>query len=97
MWGDNRKGVKLPDLLFCDDAWLGDYQYMVSTPEYYKVCSDVIRANDVNFPLTVAHCRQVISPERLKGFLMTHWCKTLPQNLDFILHAIDLTAQCMVI
>lgn len=301
MWGDNRKGVKLPDLLFCDDAtwravidrmaevkmnmvlvdvgeglilpshpelavkgswspekmqkevarmrslgieaipslnfstlhdaWLGDYQYMVSTPEYYKVCSDVIRdvaeifgrprlfnigmdeesdtglqelhdyvvkrqgalywhdisfyadeiekhggrawmfgdeawfhhdefyknfqkrillsnwyygrsfrvvekpwqtprirsykefnehgfdqiptgtiwypdyllkdknirANDVNFPLTVAHCRQVIAPERLKGFLMTHFCKTLPQNLDFIFHAIDLTAQCMVI
>ena len=56
-----------------------------------------IRANDVNFPLTVAHCRQVISPGHLKGFLMTHWCKTLPQHLDFIFHAIDLTAQCMVI
>ena len=35
----------IPSLNFSTlhDAWLGDYQYMVSTPEYYKVCADVIR------------------------------------------------------
>lgn len=56
-----------------------------------------IKSNDVNFPLTVAHCRQVISPERLKGFLMTTWAKTLPENFDFISHAIDLVGQSMII
>ena len=25
------------------DAWLGPYERMVATPEYYKVCADVIR------------------------------------------------------
>ena len=56
-----------------------------------------IQSNDVNFPLTVAHCRQVISPERLKGFMMTTWKKTLPENFDAISHAIDLVGQSMMI
>ena len=35
----------IPKLNFsaCHDAWLKDYSRMVSTPEYYKVCADVIR------------------------------------------------------
>ena len=34
----------IPKLNFsaCHDAWLGKYAYMVSTPEYYQVCKDVI-------------------------------------------------------
>jgi hypothetical protein len=56
-----------------------------------------IKSNDVNFPLTVAHCRQTVSPQRLKGFMMTTWAKTLPENFDFISHAIDLVGQSMII
>ena len=42
------KGLGLepvPKLNFsaCHDAWLKDYSRMVATPEYYKVCADVIR------------------------------------------------------
>ncbi|MBP5320279.1 MAG: Tat pathway signal protein [Kiritimatiellae bacterium] len=35
----------IPKLNFstCHDSWLKDYQRMVSTPEYYRVCADVIR------------------------------------------------------
>ena len=35
----------IPKLNFstCHDIWLGDYSRMVSTPEYYRVCADVIR------------------------------------------------------
>lgn len=34
----------LPKLNFsaCHDAWLGDYQRMLSTPKYYEVCKDCI-------------------------------------------------------
>ena len=41
-----RLGIEpIPKLNFSasHDAWLKDYSRMVSTPEYYKVCSDVIR------------------------------------------------------
>lgn len=75
------------DQVPCATSWYPDFLYKAKG----------IRANDVNFPLTVAHCRSVISPERLKGFLMTTWDKTLPENLDHILHAIDLVAQSMII
>ena len=35
----------IPKLNFsaCHDAWLKEYSRMVSTPEYYRVCADVIR------------------------------------------------------
>ena len=35
----------IPKLNFstCHDLWLGEYERMVSTPEYYRVCSDLIR------------------------------------------------------
>ena len=35
----------IPKLNFstCHDAWLGEYHRMVSTPDYYRVCEDVIR------------------------------------------------------
>ena len=35
----------LPKLNFskCHDSWLGKYHFMVATPEYYKVCEDLIR------------------------------------------------------
>ena len=34
----------IPKLNFsaCHDAWLKDYSRMIATPEYYKVCADVI-------------------------------------------------------
>ena len=41
----NAMGFEVvPKLNFstCHDAWLGSYARQVSTPEYYKVCSDVI-------------------------------------------------------
>ena len=35
----------IPKLNFsaCHDLWLGDYARMLSTPEYYRVCADVIK------------------------------------------------------
>ena len=35
----------IPKLNFsaCHDAWLKDYSRMIATPEYYKVCADLIR------------------------------------------------------
>ena len=35
----------VPKLNFscCHRTWLGEYARMISTPEYYKVCADVIR------------------------------------------------------
>ena len=35
----------IPKLNFsaCHDAWLKDYGRMLATPEYYKVCADLIR------------------------------------------------------
>ncbi len=35
----------IPKLNFsaCHDHWLGEYSRMLSTPEYYRVCADVIR------------------------------------------------------
>lgn len=56
-----------------------------------------IKQNDVNFPLTVAHCRSVTSPKRLKGFLMAPWMPTDTKNRDILLHSIDLVAQSMKI
>ncbi len=37
--------LAVPKLNFstCHDAWLGEYAKMVSTPEYYRVCADLIR------------------------------------------------------
>lgn len=75
------------DQVPCATNWYPDFLYK----------SKGIRANDVNFPLTVAHCRRTIAPERLKGFLMTTWEKTLPENLETLLHAVDLVAQSMII
>lgn len=45
---DRLRGLGLepiPKLNFstCHDFWLKDYSRMVSTPEYYKVCADVIK------------------------------------------------------
>ena len=39
-----KMGIEaIPKLNFatCHDAWLGEVQHMVSTPEYYKTCADV--------------------------------------------------------
>ena len=43
-----RLGIMaVPKLNFstCHDAWLGEYGRMVSTPEYYGVCADLIHVN----------------------------------------------------
>ena len=44
---------------------------------------------DTNFAGTVAHCRKVCSPERLKGFLMTPWFSTMPEDEKKNLEAIN--------
>ena len=44
---------------------------------------------DTNFAGTVAHCRKVCSPEHLKGFLMTPWFSTMPEDEKKNLEAID--------
>ena len=56
-----------------------------------------LQQNDVNFPLTVAHCRSVISPVRLKDFLMAPWMPTDTKNRNILLHSIDLVGQSMKI
>ena len=74
------------DQIPCATTWV---------PDYYSKYH--IKQNDVNFPLTVAHCRRVISPERLKGFLMAPWMPTDSKNRDVLLHSIDLVVQSMKI
>ena len=64
-------------------------------PGYYKARH--LRANDVNFPLTVMECRRIISPQRLKGFLMAPWEVTDAKRRDWLLHAVDLVGQSMKI
>ena len=46
-------------------------------------------SHDINFAGTVAHCRKVCSPERLKGFMMAPWFFTLPDWEKKNLEAID--------
>ena len=74
------------DQIPCATTWV---------PDYYAKYN--IKDNDVNFPLTVQHCRSVISPKRLKGFLMAPWMPTDQKNRDILLHSIDLVAQSMTI
>ncbi|MBR4653350.1 MAG: hypothetical protein IKO72_08320 [Kiritimatiellae bacterium] len=48
----------IPKLNFstCHDIWLGEYSRMVSTPQYYQVCSDVIKdVRQVFGPLRFFH------------------------------------------
>lgn len=75
------------DQVPCATNWYPDFLY----------AKKGIRANDVNFPLTVAHCRGAIDPRRLKGFMMTPWSRTVKRNREHILHAIDLVGQSMLI
>ena len=44
---------------------------------------------DTNFAGTVARCRKVCAPERLKGFLMAPWFMTIPEKEKKNLEAID--------
>ena len=74
------------DQIPCATTWV---------PTYYKEFN--LRGNDVNFPLTVAHCRNVLSSERLKGFLMAPWVPTDAKNRNILLHSIDLVGQSMKI
>ena len=46
-------------------------------------------ARDTNFASTVKYCREVCSPDRLKGFLMTTWHFTLQQWEKKNLEAVD--------
>jgi hypothetical protein len=45
-------------------------------------------ASPTNFVRTVEHCRRVIAPERLVGFLQTVWKPTLPETLAIHAEAI---------
>lgn len=72
------------DQVPCGTVWIPDYMTTAKC-----------RANDVNFPLTVAHCRAAVAPERLKGFLMSVWSGLFADNREKYLHAVDLVAQSM--
>ena len=74
------------DQIPCGTTWV---------PDHYAKYS--IKDNDVNFPLTVQHCRSVISPQRLKGFLMAPWMPTDEKDRAILLHSIDLVGQSMAI
>ena len=74
------------DQIPCGTTWVPDHY-----AKYH------IKQNDVNFPLTVAHCRSVISPNHLKGFLMAPWMPTDTKNRNVLLHSIDIVGQSMKI
>ncbi|MBQ9544986.1 MAG: hypothetical protein IJV00_07660 [Clostridia bacterium] len=40
--GLGMEPIPMLDFSAAHDIWLGEYSYMVSTPEYYKVCEDLI-------------------------------------------------------
>ena len=47
-----------------------------------------------NFPATVKHCRKVVAPERLKGFLMAPWLvKIVGVNRQGLLDSVDNVAE----
>ena len=52
-------------------------------------------SNDANFAGTVKFCRQVCSPDRLKGFMMAPWFFTLPEYEKKNLEAIDQVGAAM--
>lgn len=60
-------------------------------PSYYGT-----ERNLVNYPLTVDYCRRVLSPSRLKGFMIAPWASTQEKNLGKLMEALDLAqgAQC---
>ena len=45
--------------------------------------------NNQNLGLTVPHCRKVIAPERLKGFMTAPWCATRPDRTQKLINSID--------
>ena len=67
------------DQIPCGTTWASDH--------YAK---HHIENNDMNFPLTVQHCRYVISPKRLKGFLMAPWMPTDEKNRGMTLRTLRL-------
>jgi len=49
-----------------------------------------------NFPATVRHCRRVVAPERLKGFMMAPWIvENKRENLEKLLRSADNVADGM--
>jgi hypothetical protein len=66
---------------FPDDApgWQRAAKYYRQLEEHG--CDQIPTASNwsspLNFGMTVEHCRQVIAPERLKGFLMAPWKPTI--------------------
>ncbi len=74
------------DQIPCATTWI---------PNYYAKYH--LKNNDVNFPLTVQHCRNTLSPERLKGFLMAPWTSTQFSRREFLLRSIDIVGQSMKI
>ena len=45
-----------------------------------------------NFPLLVKHCREKVSAERLKGFVMAPWRHTVPHFRHSLISAVDIAA-----
>ena len=49
-----------------------------------------------NFELTIEHCRNVIKPDRLKGFLMAPWYgATLEARRDKIMESLDVMGEAI--
>lgn len=46
-------------------------------------------SNDTNFADTVAHCRGLVAPDRLAGFMIAPWYPTLTAERDRLLGAVD--------
>ena len=45
--------------------------------------------NNQNLGLTVSHCRKIIAPERLKGFMTAPWCATRPDRMEKMINSIN--------
>lgn len=54
-----------------------------------QICCGSTWNNDTNFGDTVKFCREVVAPQRLKGFLNASWAETCPKDMEKGLRAID--------
>ena len=64
-------------------------------------CGSTYRENGFqtqNFPAIVRHCREVVAPERLKGFLMAPWLvETSESNRAKLLASVDNAAEALAL
>jgi hypothetical protein len=71
-----------------DDVMVKAYADL-ETAGYDQIPTASNHSNDVNFKRTVEHCRNVVDPDRLKGFMQTPWRPTIAQYAERHIRAID--------